>query len=141
MNKLFQIILVFALLPLVSCSSDDDSSNESNYPQTVNIKYEVTTSRNTSAIITTTLDNNTESNTADSLPFSDTYAQTEVNIGTYVKITYLENGIYAVGPNGSNWTDYEAELKIYVNNEVVKSQTIEITENNVGVEMIDYTFE
>ena len=141
MKKLILLVLTIICIPVMSCSSSDDSSGGSTYPQTVNIKYEVTTSRNSSAIITTTLDNDTDSNTVDNLPFSETYAQTLVNNGSYLKLTYLEDGAYAVGPNGSSWTDYTAELKISVGNNVVKSETFNITEGNSGVVLIDYTFE
>ena len=63
-----------------SCASDDSNPE---YPKTVNIKFEVTTTRNSEAIITLTLNNQTETVVVESLPFSNTYAQTSVDAGTF----------------------------------------------------------
>ncbi|HPF12379.1 MAG TPA: hypothetical protein PLP62_13055 [Flavobacteriaceae bacterium] len=121
-----------------SCASDDSNPE---YPKTVNIKFEVTTTRNSEAIITLTLNNQTETVVVESLPFSNTYAQTSVDAGTFLKLTYLENGIYVSGTGGVNsWTDYSAQLTITVGSEVVKSQSFEVTENT-GILQIDYTFQ
>ena len=139
MKKLVLVILCAICLPTMSCSSSDDSSNGDD-PQIVNIKYEVITSRNSSAIITVTLNNEIQTDEVDDLPYDITYAQTEVSDGTYVKLTYLENGDYVVTPQGSSWTDYTAELKIYVDNAVVASEAFPITEGGSGVKTIDYTF-
>lgn len=133
MKKL--ITLTFAILTLTSCSSDDDSGNSGS--QTVNIKFEVITSRNTDAIITTTINNDTQTDEVEDLPFNRTVAQQEVESGDYLKLTYLENGTYA--PIPPNWTDYTATLTIYINNNVVKTQDFEIV-SNTGIVQIEYTF-
>lgn len=138
MKKFILIICVSVSMLFTSCSSDD--SSDGNNTQTTNIKYEITTSRNSSAIITVTLNNETQTEEVDNLPYSITYAQTEVSNGTYVKLTYLENGDYVVTPQGSSWTDYTAELKIYSGENVIKSEVFTITENNSGIKTIDYTF-
>lgn len=135
------LVVAISSLSLNSCSSNDDSSSRNEYPKTVNIKFEITTSRNSQAIISTTLNNNTETENVDNLPFSKTLAQTQVNVGTYLKLTYIENGLIIVTPDGTNWTDYSAELKIYVNNVVVKTQTFSMTESDNTVKEINYTFE
>ena len=138
MNKTALIIVLIVSLFTLSCSKKD---SDSEYPKTVNIKFDVTTSRNTEAIISTTLNNETETENVDSLPFSITYAQTEVDEGTYLKLSYKEDGIYTSGTGGiDTWTDYTAELKIYVDNQVVKTQSFEISEN-VGLIQVDYTFQ
>lgn len=140
MKKLLFLAIV-CLLMLNSCSSDDDSPN-SNEPQVVNITFEVTTSRNSEAIITTTINNDTETDNANNLPYSRTYAQTEVDSGTFLELTYLENGSYAASSGGgSSWTDYTATLNISVNNTVVSTQTFDITETTTGIRRIDFTFE
>ncbi len=144
MKKIVLFAFVISSLIVASCSSDDDSNpvETSEYPQTVNIKYEVTTSRNSEAIITTTIDNDTQTETINNLPFDTSKIQVEVNNGTYLKLTYLEDGSYIATSDGqTSWTDYEAVLNIYVNNEKVKTATFNITENNSGVKTIDYTFQ
>jgi uncharacterized protein YpmS len=85
MKKLLLIVLVAFSFSITSCSSDDDSANGNNYPQTVNIKFDISTTRNSDAIINRTLNNNTETDEITSLPYSFTYAQQEVNQGTYLK--------------------------------------------------------
>ena len=140
MKKLLLTLIVVASFSITSCSSDDDNSGGNNYPQTVNIKFDITTTRNSEAIINRTLDNDTEIDQVTSLPYSFTYAQQEVNEGTYLKLTFQDNGTYAVGPSGSTWTDYDAELKISIGNNVVKTETFEITSGG-GIVQIDYTFE
>lgn len=139
MKKLLLIPILILNLILTACSSDDDSGDTG--PQTVNITLEITTSRNTEAIVTRTLNNDTQTENLNSLPYSFTYAQQEVSTGTYLKLTFLENGTYAVGPNGSSWTDYTTELRILVGNDVVESETFTVTESNAGtVRQIEYTF-
>lgn len=134
------ILLTISNLTIISCSSDNGSSDGNNYPKIVNIKFEITTSRNSEAIVNRTLNNDTEADFVGSLPYSFTYAQQEVNENDYLKLTYQDNGIYFVDENGSNWTDYNAVLKILVDNSVVEIQTFEIIEGS-GAVYIDYTFE
>jgi len=139
MKKTLFLIAILSLT-LTSCSSDDNKSDENEYPKAVNIKFDITTTRNSDAIINRTIDNQTETENVTSLPYSFTYAQQEVNLGTYVKLTFADNGTYIITPQGSTWTDYDAELKITVGTEVVKTQTIQITEG-IGNVQVDYTFE
>lgn len=146
-NKQIKNILLISLVILgflvSSCSSDDsnsDGDNGSSFPQTVNIKFDIITTRNSEAIITRTLNNDTETVLVPSLPYSFNYAQQEVNQGTYLKLTFQDNGTYLAGPSGSTWTDYNAELKISVGNNVVKAETFEMTSDG-GIVKIDYTFE
>ncbi|MCB0742974.1 MAG: hypothetical protein KDC67_03655 [Ignavibacteriae bacterium] len=139
MKKLIVIPILILSLILTACSSDDDSGDTG--PQTVNITLEITTSRNTEAIVTRTLNNDIQTENLNNLPYSFTYAQQEVSTGTYLKLTFLENGSYDVGPNGSSWTDYTTELKILVGNNVVESETFTVTESSAGtVRQIEYTF-
>lgn len=140
MKKLVLTFIVIASFSMLSCSSDDDNSGGSNFPKTVNIKFDITTTRNSEAIVNRTLNNDTEIDFVPSLPYSFTYAQQEVNEGTYLKLAFQDNGTYAIDETGSSWTNYTAELKISVGNNVVKTETFEITEG-IGVVQIDYTFE
>lgn len=73
MKKLILLTFAIVSLTMTSCSSNDDSGN--NDSQTENVKFEVTTSRNTSAIIASTIKNDTQTDDVDNLPFSITYAQ------------------------------------------------------------------
>ena len=137
MKKILTLLLVISSLYLTSCSSDDDNSSGNEYPKTVNIKYDITTTQYTDAVVTRTLDNDTQTENFDSFPYSYTYVQQEVNQGTYLKLTFMHNLAQTGGVD-----DYEAELKITVGNEVVKSETFMITDNDLGVtKQIDYTFE
>ena len=142
MKKILVILLVVvSTFSMTSCSSDDDNAGgNSNYPQTVNIKFDIITTRDSEAIVNRTLNNNTETDNVQNLPYSYTYAQQQVNQGTYLKLTFKDDGSYAIGTGGSSWTDYSAELKISVGDNVVKTQTFDITEG-VGIVQIDYTFE
>lgn len=137
MQKTSILVITFLYFIFSSCSKDDDTT--SNYPRVSNIKYEVITSKNTSATITSTLNNNAESHFVDNLPFSIVYAQTDINQGTYIKLTFQE---ISTGIGGNpNWEDYTAELRIYENSEIIKSQIFDITLDNFGIKSIDYTFE
>ncbi len=128
--------MCLSTLSLISCSKSD-----SEYPKTVNIKYEITTTRNTEATITRTVNNDIQTEIVESLPYSFTYAQEKVEKGTYLKLTFLESGQYEAGQNGSSWTDYEATLNILVDEELVKSETFPVIEFESKVELVEYTFE
>ncbi|WP_179016796.1 hypothetical protein [Winogradskyella forsetii] len=108
MKKILTLLLVISSLYLTSCSSDDDNSSGNEYPKTVNIKYDITTTQYTDAVVTRTLDNDTQTENFDSFPYSYTYVQQEVNQGTYLKLTFMHNLAQTGGVD-----DYEAELKIY----------------------------
>jgi len=138
MQKTSVLFITFLCLIFLSCSKNDDN-NTNNYPRVSNIKYEIITSKNTSAEITTTLNNEEQSHYADDMPFSIVYAQTDINQGTYVKLTFQE---ISTGIGGStNWEDYTAELRMYENNDIIKTQTFDITLDNLGVKSIDFAFE
>lgn len=131
MKKL--IALTIAIFSLISCSSNSDSGDDT---QTVNIKYEVITSRNAVAIITRTINNGNQTEEVDTMPYSFTYAQQEVSTGDYLKLTYTDNSTFAPG---ETWTNYTATLNIYVNNTIVKTQSFTITGSSSLVQ-IEYTF-
>jgi len=137
-QKLLLASVFFFLVALIACNPDDETGE---YPKTVNIKFEVNTTLNRDCIIKTTINNDTEEEFIFNLPYSRTYAQEEVVNGTYTKITFEDNDdILGTPDGGSSWEDYEAELKISVDNEVVKSETVTVTED-IGVILLDYTFE
>ncbi|MDG5492495.1 hypothetical protein [Psychroserpens sp. SPM9] len=138
MKKSLFAILFFSCL-IISCIPDDSDSGGDDGPITANIRFEVVTTRNSEAVITTTIDNETDTENVENLPFSLTYSQTEIEAGTYLRLTYLENGSYSVSEEGSSWTDYSAVLTIYINNSVAATETFDITEDNSGVKQIDLT--
>lgn len=138
LNKLLSILLACSILFFSACSSDDDK-----YPKTVNIKFEVTTSNNPEAEIKTTINNDSEFEEIESFPYSRAYTQQEVNIGTYLKLTLNDMSDCAtVGdptdPNPIN-CDFTADLSILVDNEIVKTESFELT-SDVGLVFIEYTF-
>ncbi|MFC0605213.1 hypothetical protein [Winogradskyella pulchriflava] len=132
MKKVLLFVITLSFLTLNSCSSSsDDDSGGSNYPQTVNIKFEALANTGGNLqVLATTIDNDSEDH-LETLPFSYTYAQQEVNIGTYLKVQFQTQS-FTIGE--------EIELKILVDNQSVKSEVFTITqENQVG--SIEYTFE
>ncbi len=137
MKKIFFLLIAFTGISLLSCSDEDPIIEE--YPKTVNIKFEITTTRNTAAIIDRTFNNDTQTDEVEDLPYSFTYAQQEVNRGSYFKLNYKENGDYPSEPGSSSWTDYDATLKILVDDEVVKNETFMI-QIGTGIVEVDYTF-
>lgn len=136
--KKFLLLAILALSVTYSCIPDDSDSGADDGPITANIRFEVVATRNTEAIIETTIDDVTDTEEADSLPFNLTYPQTEVEAGTYLQLTYLENGTYNVTPDGSSWTDYSVILTIYLNNIAAASETFDVVEGD-GVKQIDFT--
>lgn len=135
MKRTALIFILASIISLTSCSSDDDNSGGNEYPKIVNIKFDITTTESTEAIISRTLNSDTQTENIDTLPYSFTYAQQEVNQGTYLKLSFTDNLAQDGGP-----TSYEAELKISVGNEVVKSETFTITDVGETV-LINYTFQ
>ena len=135
--KTTRILTILLLcITLFSCNSDDDScncnddTNNTEYPKTVNIKYEVLA--NTGhflQIINTTLNNDNQEH-IEVLPFIFSYTQQEVNVGTYVKLAFVTQ----------SFDEDNLELRILVDNEVVASQVFTITtQNQAGI--IEYTFQ
>jgi len=122
-------LLLLSVFVISSCSKDDNSE----YPKTVNIKFEITTSSNPYATVTTTINNTSEIEEIENFPFSRAYTQQEVNVGTYLKLTFED------GDNPCQDGDdcsYAAELVILVDEEIVKKESFD----DVTVAFIDYTF-
>jgi len=130
MKTNYYLTIGLILLTFFSCKSDDDS-NQSEYPKTVNIKFEVVSDASLGGDFTTVIDNDSQDHFS-GFPFSFSSTQQEVNIGTYLKLIYSQN----ISP----FDEHNAELRILVNNELVVSETFFITEdNNSG--FIEYTFQ
>lgn len=138
--KTYVIALLSLLCISISSCTDCDDDSGSTAQQIMNITYEVTTTRNTEAIINRTLDNNTIMDRVSSLPYNYTYTQQPVTSGTYSKISFQDDGSYAVTSSGSSWTDYTATLVIRADNNIVKTQDFQITENT-GTVLIEHTFQ
>jgi hypothetical protein len=131
MKKLMLIYFVVSSLSIISCSSNDDSSNGNEYPKTVNIKFEVIANTGGNLQEVETSINNEKIDHLVTLPFTYTYTQQEVNAGTYLKVQFQTLSF----TNGEN-----IELRILVDNQTVENNIITITqENQVG--FIEYTFE
>jgi len=126
------LVMGLILFTFFSCKSDDDSTSQSEYPKTVNIKFEVLSETNAGVLtITTTIDNDSQEHLG-SFPFSFAATQQEATIGTYIKLTYYNGN----GP----LEEHEAELRIYVNDEIVSSETFSVSESN-NLVFIEYTFQ
>ncbi|MEH6536439.1 MAG: hypothetical protein V7719_08615 [Psychroserpens sp.] len=138
MKKLL-LLAILVLSVTYSCTPDDSDSGAIDGPITANIRFEVVATRSSEAIITTTIDDETETEEVESLPFNKTFSQTEVELGTFLQLTYLENGTYNVTPDGSSWTDYTVILTIYINNTAASIGTFVITEGDSEVKQIDFT--
>ena len=137
--KKFLLLAILVLSVTYSCLPDDSDSGADDGPITANIRFEVVTTRNSEAIIKTTIDNETDTEEAENLPFNKTYAQTEVEAGTYLKLSFVENGTYVVTNEGSSFTDYTAILNIYLNNVLAATESYDITEGDTGVKQVDFT--
>lgn len=139
--KKFLLLTLIALSTTYSCIPDDsDSGGDPEGPITANIRFEVSTTRATEAVVTTTIDDATESEDVTDFPYSRNYANTEVEVGTFLRLTFLENGTYVVDDQGSNWTDYTAVLTIYVNNTPAQTELFTITEDDAGLRDVVFTF-
>ncbi len=135
MKKILFILMVLPLFALNSCKSDDASNA---YPKTVNIKYEVITTNGKVGYVNRTINNETIEEFP-VFPYSFTYAQESVEVGTYLKLTYTGDNEIVVEPNPMPMI-YEVELKISVDNEVVASETTSV-DPNTGQVILDYTFQ
>ena len=141
MKKILFLMLLMCSITYSCLPDDSDSGAEPAGPTISNIKFEVTTTRNSEAIITTTINNDTETDEVENLPFSRTYAQVELESGIYFKLTFLENGTYSASSGGeTSWTDYTAVLTISIDNVVVRTEIFNINEDNAStVREIDLT--
>ena len=142
-NKILIAFFVTLTISIISCSSDDENPvNE--YPKTVNIKFEITTSNNPEATVTTTINNDSNSEEISGFPYSQAFTQQEINIGSYLKLTLEDMSDCPVISDpqnpGTNNCDYTAELSILIDEEVIKTESFELT-TGVGTVLIDYTVE
>ncbi len=139
-KALLSFLFTASILLFTACKSDDE------YPKTVNIKFEISTSNNPEAEITTTINNNSEIEEIESFPYSRAYTQQEVTAGTYLKLTLDDRSDCATiedptdpNPNPTN-CDFRADLSILIDNEVVKTGSFELN-SDVNLVLIDYTFD
>ncbi|MCD2260485.1 hypothetical protein [Psychroserpens luteolus] len=140
MKKILLLVVLMCSINYSCLPDDSDSGADPDGPVISNIRFEVTTTRNTAAIITTTINNDTQTDEVENLPFSLTYAQVEIESGTYFQLTFLENGVYNVTPEGSSWTDYTAVLNIYIDEVLVRTDIFNVNEDNAStIREIDLT--
>ncbi|AXG69596.1 hypothetical protein KORDIASMS9_01821 [Kordia sp. SMS9] len=117
------IILSLFLCAILACSSDDDSGTTS---QTGTVKFEVIVSQNRDADIITLIDSNSETTTNPAFPFTKIYSDASIATGTTLQLSFTDT---TNAPNGATFS-YDLELKISVDNVVVKSQTFAVDETN-----------
>ncbi len=133
-NRFLSVLFAFCIvISAFSCSSDDEMGSE--YPKVVNVKFEVTTSSNVFGNVTTTINNESESDVTSSFPYSKAVTQLEVEQGTYLKLTFEDESLC---PNGNN-CDFDTELSILVDDVIVQSDMFRIMQGQ-SVVRIDYTF-
>lgn len=138
-----KLLLILMTIGLVSCSSNDDNNNEqgpSRYPKTVDIRFQVTPTVINESIATITIggDQIIDELEEAELPFNFTSLQETVNLGTGVTLKFTDDTAVSTTPTDP-WVDYDAELKIFVDNEEVVSETIEVTQEAPSVS-VSYTF-
>ncbi len=136
MKKYLFLLLTLPLFALNACKTEDPTSV---YPKTVNIKYEITTTKNKVGYVERTFNNETVEDFP-KFPYSFTYARQEVELGTYLKLTFDGDNTVVVEPNPNPGATYDVELKISVDDEIVatKSKTVSISDDLI---ILDYTFQ
>jgi len=133
MKKLIPFFLTILCITLYSCSFDEEPTT-----RTVNIKFDVSTSRNTEAMIDRTIDDDIQSESVENMPYSFTKTQQVIDVGTFLKLAYLESGEYLATSSGeTTWTDYSLTLSILIDDEIVETETFEINQSS-GVKAIEY---
>jgi hypothetical protein len=128
------IFLAIVLSTILSCSSDDDSGNTD---QTGTIKFEAIVSQSRNASIITLIDSNTETTTDPAFPFIKVYSDTSTATGTTLQLNFTDTSIRFDGATFS----YDLELRISVDNVVVKSQTFTVDETDTSSLSITYVIE
>ncbi|WP_299336002.1 hypothetical protein [uncultured Psychroserpens sp.] len=143
MKKLLLLAVLVSCISYSCIPDDSDSGADPEGPITANIRFEVVTSRSTDAIITTTIDETTETENVDEsgLPYSKTIADVELESGTFIRLAFLEDGSYVVTPEGSSWTDYNVILSIFADNVLARTETFLVTEDDSGTKQIILNFE
>ena len=138
-----KLLLILLTISFVSCSSDDNNNSQqgpSRYPKTVDIRFEVTPAVTNQSIATITIGGEQiiDELQETELPFSFTSLQETVNLGTGVTLKFTDDT--AVSPSPTEpWQDYDAVLKIFVDNEEVVNETIGVTQLEPSV-TVTYTF-
>ncbi len=137
-----KLLLILLTISLVSCSSDDNNQEQgpSRYPKTVDIRFQVTPAIANESIATITIGDEQiidELQEVD-LPFNFTSLQKTVNLGTGLTLKFTDDTAVSTMPTDP-WQDYDAVLKIFVDNEEVVNETIEVTQQEPSVS-VTYTF-
>ena len=137
-----KLLLILLTISLVSCSSDDNNTERapSRYPKTVDIRFEVTPAVENESIATITIGGEQiiDELLETELPFNFTSLQETVNLGTGVTLKFTDDTAVSTMPTDP-WVDYDAVLKIFVDNEEVVNETMEVTQEDPSVS-VTYTF-
>lgn len=131
MKKIFSIfILVIAL----SCSSDDDggTTGGNGFPKTTTINFEVTSTENRDASITSTINDIDIMELSSTSPYIKPYENIVVSLQTEFKLKYSD-----LSP--TPFVAYQTTLIIKDINTIVKTQTFNVTAQGQEFE-IQYMF-
>ena len=130
MKNIFSILI---LAIVFSCSSDDGGvTGGSAFPKTTTINFEVTTTDNRDASITTTVNDVDVLELSSSSPYIKPYENIVVSLQSTFKLNYVD-----LSP--MPFVEYQATLSIKDINDIVKSQTFTVSEQGQEFE-IEYMF-
>lgn len=131
MKKFFSI---FILAIALSCSSDDDggTTGDSDFPKTTTINFEVLTTANRDASITTTINDVDDIELSSLSPYIKAYENRVVSLQTAFKLKYEDL-------SSTPFVDYQATLRIKDINDIIKTQTFNVTQQGQILE-IEFMF-
>lgn len=131
MKKIFSILI---LAIVFSCSSDDDggTTGGSAFPKTTTMNFEVSTTENRDANITTTIDDVDVLEFSVASPYIKAYENRVVSLLTMFKLNYVDS-------SPMPFVAYQATLSIKDINNIVKTQSFNVTEQGQELE-IEYMF-
>ena len=133
--KTIKLLSLFAVLILLSCSTDDKSDEVlDEYPRISNIKFEAISTPAMYGHVQVIINNDYDG--AGYTPFNMTIAQMEIERRTFLKLDF-EDHPYV---NEGNTYHYEVTLKIYENNKVIAEKQFTVT-NEEQEDYLEYTFE
>ena len=137
MKYLLFLPLAFLMFALNSCSSDDSSDGDDN-PSTANITFNVELSDSRGGIVTTKIQNSTETNENASFPFSETFVNQSVSANSFLELEYQKGNVVSCDTCPA-YQEYTATLTILIDADTVVTQTFTIAEDTQVVR-VNHTF-
>ena len=130
MKKIFSI---FILVIVFSCSSDDGGiTGGSAFPKTTTMNFEVTTTEDRDASITTTIDDVDNLELSSTSPYIKPYENRVVSLQTVFKLKYEDLSLLP-------FVAYQTTLIIKDVNNIVKAQSFNVTQQG-QIFQIEYMF-